>query len=80
MYYGLAGSGLANAWLYYYFKETSFLKTSIKICEHIFDFSIKQNTKTILIDPMSEEIDYTYSKGMLGQLYFINELLNIIKE
>ena len=47
---------------------------------HIFDFSIKQNTKTILIDPMSEEIDYTYSKGMLGQLYFINELLNIIKE
>ena len=80
LYYGLAGLGLANAWLYYYFKETSFLKTSIKICEHIFDFSIKQNTKTILIDPMSEEIDYTYSKGMLGQLYFINELLNIIKE
>ncbi|MGT2744930.1 class III lanthionine synthetase LanKC N-terminal domain-containing protein [Streptococcus phocae subsp. phocae] len=80
LYYGLAGLGLANAWLFHYFNEAKFLKTSIKISNHIFDYSIKQNTKTILIDPISKNIDYTYSKGMLGQLYFINELINIIKE
>lgn len=45
LYYGLAGLGLANAWLYYYFKETSFLKTSIKICEHILIFLLNKIQK-----------------------------------
>ena len=80
LYNGLAGLGLANAWLYRYFDKMYYLQTSIDIVNHICDYSIEKNGKFILIDPIRDEIKYSYSHGMLGQFYFFETLISLISK
>lgn len=80
LYNGLAGLGLANAWLYHYFDKIHYLETSINIVNHICDYSIEKNGKFILIDPICDEIKYSYSHGMLGQFYFFETLISLISK
>ncbi|MGT2926739.1 class III lanthionine synthetase LanKC N-terminal domain-containing protein [Streptococcus cuniculipharyngis] len=77
---GLAGLGLANAWLYFYFNDIKYLNISVKIFNHIYDYSIYKANKLVLIDPLQEKINYSYANGMLGQYYFIDHLLTLIKK
>lgn len=80
LYNGLAGLGLANAWLYRYFDKMHYLQTSINISNHICDYSIEKNGKFILIDPIRDEIKNSYSHGMLGQFYFFETLISLISK
>lgn len=80
LYNGLAGLGLANAWLYRYFDKMHYLQTSINIINHICDYSIEKNGKFILIDPIRDEIKNSYSHGMLGQFYFFETLISLISK
>lgn len=77
---GLAGLGLANTWLYLYFNDINYLDISIKIFNHIYDYSFYKANKLVLIDPLQEKINYSYASGMLGQYYFIDHLLTVIKQ
>ena len=78
LYNGLAGLGLANAWLYRYFDKMHYLQTSINIINHICDYSIEKNGKFILIDPIRDEIKNSYSHGMLGPVSYTHLTLPTI--
>ncbi|MEQ9763625.1 hypothetical protein ABPS01_03010 [Streptococcus sp. ZJ151] len=72
---GLAGLGLANIWLYIYFNDSSYLSTCFKIFNHICDYTIYKADYFFIIDPLQVKIDYSYSEGMLGQYYFMDQLI-----
>lgn len=39
----------------------------------------KKNNLFVLIDPMQDKVNYGFSKGMLGCLYYIDMVLETIK-
>lgn len=78
LYTGLAGLGVANLFLYKYFKNLKFLKKSISIFQNICQYSIYKNNNFLITDPLQKNINYSYSKGLIGQYYFISILSSFV--
>lgn len=79
LYSGMVGIALANLWLYHYFNKLRYLRYSLYIFNHVIDYSIQKNNLFVLIDPMQDKVNYGFSKGMLGCLYYIDMVLETIK-
>ena len=82
LYTGLAGLGLANIWLYRYFKDQFYLQNCLTISKHICDFSVEIEGRKYLVDPANKtnDVNLSFSHGLLGQCYFFDELIALLKQ
>ena len=79
LYSGLAGLGMGNAHLYHYFHDLTYLRRSVKIADHLRDYSFKVGDSLNIADPSCDTVNYGYSRGMLGQFCFIDDLIGFMK-